>query len=423
VRFSPLNIWIFNHYAIAPAHVGGTRHYDLSKHLVEKGYKVTIFASSFNHFAKEEMVFNESKSHFKTEWIDGVKYVWINTPAYKGSIGRVKNILSYTLKSFKKAISDCHTDKPDIVIGSSVHPLAAIIGYLVSRKAKCKFYFEERDLWPQTFVDFGKISAGNPIAKALYKLESFLYQKADRIIVLFDKAKYYVESRGIDQRKVIYLPNGVNLSGYRQLNESVEIDQIFKGLERKFVIVYAGSHGIANHLDPIIELFSILKNNPEIHLVLVGDGDQKQEMIKRAEQNGISNLTFKDPISKSEIPYLLSKANMGIISIMDSPLYKWGFSMNKIYDYMAAGLPIIMIADPELIGPLRNQEGIHPYQELEAIKNLICKYKDSPELLKKEGATLRKYVEQHYSWGNLAVKLENTILEDCEGEIINEKIV
>lgn len=418
-----MNIWIFNHYAIAPAHVGGTRHFDLSKQLVEKGYKVTIFASSFNHFAKEEMVFNENKSHFKTEMINGVKYVWVNTPAYKGSIGRVKNMLSYTLKSFKKAITDCHKDKPDIVIGSSVHPLAAIIGYLVSRKAKCKFYFEERDLWPQTFVDFGKISARNPVAKVLYKLESFLYKKADRIIVLFDKAKYYVESRGIDQRKVMYLPNGVNLSRYLKVKGSAEIDQTFKGLEEKFVIVYAGSHGVANHLGPILELFAKLKSNPEIHLVLVGDGDQKQEMIKKAEQNRISNLTFIDPIPKSEIPYLLSKANMGIISIMNSPLYKWGFSMNKIYDYMAAGLPIIMIADPELIGTLKNQEGIHSSQDLEAIKNLICKYKNSPKLLEKEGGLLRKYVEQHYSWGNLASKLENTILEDCKKEIINEKIV
>jgi glycosyltransferase involved in cell wall biosynthesis len=345
----------------------------------------------------------------------GVRYVWVNTPAYDGSLGRVKNIMSYTLKSYKKAISECKAEKPDIVIGSSVHPLAAIIGYKIARKANCKFYFEERDLWPQTFIDFGKLSSGSPISKALYKLESFLYEKADRIIVLFDKAKDYVESRGIDHSKVIYLPNGVNLSRYKQLEESLEMDFAFKGLKDKFVIVYAGSHGVANHLEPVIQLFGLLKNHPEIHLVMVGDGALKKELARKAESEGIHNITFKDPVPKSEIPYLLSKAQMGIISIMDSPLYKWGFSMNKIYDYMAAGLPIIMIADPGLIGSLRNKPGIHASADLEKIVDVIKNYSSSPEALSLEGAYLKRYVEQHYSWRNLASKLETFILEDAKG--------
>ncbi|WP_409274507.1 glycosyltransferase family 4 protein [Neobacillus sp. SCS-31] len=410
-----MNIWIFNHYATAPTHVGGTRHYDLAKHLTDKGYNVTIFASSFNHFSKKEMVFKGEKSEYKSEMIDGVKYVWIHTPPYETISGRVKNIISYTWRSHKIGRAACSESKPDIVVGSSVHPLAAIVGYLISKKAGCKFYFEERDLWPQTFVDFGKLSPGNPVAVALYRLESFLYKKADRIIVLFDKAKYYIQARGINPNKVIYLPNGVDLSKYDQLEKSVEIDILFSKLKNKFVIVYAGSHGVANHLEPIIELFAKLKNNPDLHLLLVGNGPEKSRLMEKAEQEGIRNITFHDAIPKTEIPYLLSKAQMGILSIMDSPLYYWGFSMNKIYDYMAAGLPIIMITDPDLIGSLSNQTGIYANNDLDETARWLEGHYRNPKLLEREGSQLKKYAEQNYCWGKLADSLETFIVNDVSG--------
>lgn len=418
-----MNIWIFNHYATTPAHVGGTRHFDLAKHLSDKGHQVTIFASSFNHFSKKEMVFHNKEKHSEIEWINGIRYVWINTPAYNKSLGRVKNILSYTLKSYKIAMATCEEESPDIVIGSSVHPLAAIVGYLAAKKAKCKYYFEERDLWPQTFVDFGKISASNPLALVLYKLESFLYEKAERVIVLFDKAKHYVESRGVDAGKVIYLPNGVNLAKYEQLEPTLRVDEMFKGLENKFVVAYIGSHGVANHLDPVIDLFSKLREHPDIHLLLVGSGAKKQELMKRVQEEELSNVTFEDPLPKAQIPYLLSKAQMGIISILDTPLYKWGFSMNKIYDYMAAGLPIAMVANPDLAGPLRSVKGIYAQDQLEELQQVIVNTSRSAQMRREEGEFLQEYVRKHYSWEVLGDQLESVMLNDVEGVSRNEKAV
>lgn len=416
-----MNIWIFNHYATSPNHVGGTRHFDLAKNLCDKGHEVTIFASSFNHFSKKEMIFDETKGNYQIEIIDGVRFIWVNTPPYLSLLGRIRNILSYTLKSYHRAKQEI--ENPDVVIGSSVHPLAAIVGYLISKKTNSKFYFEERDLWPQTFVDFGKLSKRNPLVIILYKIENLLYQKANRIIVLFEKAKDYVVSRGISEEKVIYLPNGVDTSNYEQLKKSQNVDKLFHELDGKFVVVYTGSHGIANHLEPVIELFSRLRYNPHLHLLMVGDGPYKKELIKMAKIEELQNITFVDPLPKSEIPYLLSKANMSIISIMDSPLYKWGFSMNKIYDYMAAGLPILMITNPRTAGSLKEVNGIYVSENLEKFERVINNYYTNTDKLKIDSQLLVKYVKDRYSWRVLANKLDSYLCKDTKDDDIDETII
>jgi glycosyltransferase involved in cell wall biosynthesis len=418
-----MNIWIFNHYATAPSHAGGTRHFDLAKHLGDIGHQVTIFASSFNHFSKKEMVFTSGKSQSHEELIEGVRFVWIKTPPYRHSFGRVRNILSYSIKSYLKAISELRVEKADLVIGSSVHPLAAIVGYFIAKKNKSKFYFEERDLWPQTFVDFGKIAANHPAAVLLYKIEKLLYKKADRIIVLFENAVKYVESKGIDRDKIICLPNGVNLGAGKSTSAIVTnaIDRVLSRMDGKFTVVYTGSHGVANHLEPVIELFFLLKEHPDFHLLMVGEGAKKDSLINKARQNGMTNITFLDPVPKAAIPYLLSKADMGIISIMDSPLYKWGFSMNKLYDYMAARLPILVIANSELAGTLKDQSGIHVSADLKKMARVLQEYKSNPEKRMKAGVDMRRHVERNYSWRILAEQLNAYLAEDAFGKRSEKK--
>lgn len=415
-----MNIWIFNHYATAPSHVGGTRHYDLAKELVDRGYSVTIFASSFNHFSKKEMVFDTIKTSFHKEVIDGISYIWLKTPPYNNSLGRIKNILSYTLNSYLRAKKEVLIDNPDIIIGSSVHPLAAIVGYLMALKTKSKFYFEERDLWPQTFVDFQKISPKNPIAIILYRVERYLYEKADKIIVLFNKAPDYVRSRGIDSNKVIYLPNGVNYSNFLQMNEYEEIDNIFEPFKDKVVVVYAGSHGEANHLDSIINLFKQVSNE-KLHLLMIGDGPEKGRLIQKAQKYKLNNITFENAIPKEKIPYLLNKANIGIISVKDSPLYKWGFSMNKLFDYMAAELPIVMVTNPTLVGDLGEKKGIIVNNSLKELAQVLDTYANDPVKQKNDGVYLREYVQEKFSWSVLADHIEKAFIDDIRKVELNEK--
>lgn len=422
-----MNIWIFNHYARTPLQSAGTRHYELAKYLISKGCKVTIFASSFSNIQKKYLVDHENGSH-QVENVDGIRFVWLKTTAYHKNSTRILSFFSYynqSIKTVKKAFSN---EKVDVIIGSSVHPLAALAAYKISKQKNSKFYFEERDLWPQTFIDFGKISENHVVSKFLYRLEKFLYDKSDKIIVLFDRAVDYVKSKGIDEGKVIHIPNGVNINAFKQKKESKSVYEMFEEFEGKFTIIYTGSHGIANDLDKLIDLAEQVKlSDPEenIHFLSVGAGPLKNKLINKAAEKKLDNITFLDPIRKVDIPYLLSKADMSYISILDSPLYKWGFSMNKLYDYLAAGLPMIMHTNPKLVGEYNEIDGVFVSEDIGTLRDKILWLYNHQDEMPRYSAALKKHVESGYSWDILGNRIYKEMISDMklgDSEVTDPKI-
>lgn len=408
-----IKIWIFNHYAIAPGQSGGTRHYDLAKELVKQGFSVTIYASSFDYYSREELHFIDSKDQIKEEEYQGVRFIWLRTTPYKkNDWRRVLNMISYTYRAYRAARK--RKEQPDVIIGSLVHPLAALLGYILAKRVKCRFYFEERDLWPQTLVDLGKISEKNPVVWLLYQLEHFLYRKASRIIVLFKKAVNYVEQKGINSNKIIYLPNGVDLKRFDDYDQTLplELEQLFNQLEGKFIGIYIGSHGLANGLDGILDTAKIIRDNNELlHFLFVGDGPEKERLRQRKREEGLSNVSFLPPIAKEHIPSLLKKANIGLMSLSKAKVFQWGISSNKIFDYMAASLPIILLSDAEETPIEESGGGIkvaNSVEMAEAIQRLFAdKY-----LRDEMGGLARDYVMKYHSWEMLSQKFKKVLIED-----------
>lgn len=135
-----MNIWIFNHYAVGSNSSGFTRHYDFAKQLIKKGIKVTIFAASFNYQTKKEKILYD-KSWYKIENVNGVRFVWIKTLPYtKNNYKRVINMFEYSIKAY--FLKNKLKDTPTHVIGSLMHPFAAITGALVSKKRKQNSYLK-----------------------------------------------------------------------------------------------------------------------------------------------------------------------------------------------------------------------------------------------------------------------------------------
>lgn len=401
------NIWIFNHYVAAPGDFGITRHLDLGKQLAKQGHNVTIFASSFNHWERKEKKIYKRKQKTQIEYYEGVKIIWINTKSYeKNDLNRIFNMFSYwyVLRKYDYKVLN---EKPDVVVGSIMHHFAGWIAYKVAKMFNAKFVFEERDLWPESLVQLGGLSKKNPIVKVLDLYETFMYKKADKIIVLFDRAPIYVQNKGIERRKVLYLPNGVEVER-KEISSPLEIDNYKEKLKGKIILGYTGSHSRANNMHRLIELATLFKDEPKYLFVFVGEGSNKQELIKKSVELDLPNVLFLSPVSKKELQSVLKYFDYGIISLKDSPLYKWGFSLNKLYDYMLAELPIIM--DTTLEENLINQNSMgFTSNDLLVLKNKIIHISETK--YKKMSLNSKKYLLDNHDWKRLSERFEKEILE------------
>ncbi|MCT6923378.1 glycosyltransferase family 4 protein [Metasolibacillus sp.] len=406
-----MKIWILNHYAISPNFAGGTRHFDFAKELVNKGHEVTIFASSFNHFSRTETINYETNSYFKVVNEQGVNFVWIKTPAYFNSIKRIINMLAFSFKLNSCLKHRLITEKPDLIIGSSVHPLTPLVGLRVAKMNSIPFYFEERDLWPQTFVDFGKMTKKNILFRILLAIEKKLYRESDKIIFLFENAYRYAEQFDVKKDKIIYLPNGFDSRRVDNEGYNEKLNELLSQYLNKKLCVYVGSMGIANDVDKLVLLAEKMKYDKDYHFLFFGDGPLKEQLIQDIRDKNIENITFFDPVPKNDVLYILKQAHCGLLSIKNSPLYKWGMSMNKIYDYLSVGLPIITYTDLESLGEVESTGGIYKSSDIDNLRELVI------NINTEEREKIKIKAFEKFSWKMLT----QNFLKELESTDFNEK--
>lgn len=405
-------VWIFNHYAHGEDVPGGTRHYDLARELVKHGYQVTIFASNLQRAGHRETRLAPGE-RWKAEDVDNVRFVWIRTfPYQRNDWRRVLSMVSYMLRTWwlgrRLPKLSPSIEKPDVIIGSSVHLLAVLAACLVAKHHRARFIMEVRDLWPQTLIDMGEMSERNPVTKILQFLERFLYERAERIIVVAPSMGEYISDRGIRKEKIVWISNGVDLSRFK--------DSAARDLsDNRFKAMYLGAHGRANALDVLLDAAKVAQDqgHQEIEFILVGDGPEKPRLVERARELGLTNMRFRDPIPKTEVPKALGDATATLLVLHDLPLYRYGISLNKLFDYLAAGKPLIIAGDPVnnpvkqthcgLTVPPRNPEAL-----AEAIIELSRMPTEEREAMGRRG---REYVEKHHAIPVLAERLVQCIDE------------
>lgn len=323
-----MNIWIFNHHAQGPEIPGGTRHYDLARQLILHGHNVTIFAAGFHYtLLRETIEYNEKG--YKIESKDDVKFVWVKTfPYEKNNIKRMINILSYAWK-LNFLVPKLGIDKPDIIIGSTVHPFASLIASKFAKKYKVPFVFEIRDLWPQTFVDMGLWAKDSIKSKVFKYIEKITVNRSDKIIVLSPLTiDYLVIEYGYVENNILLLPNGIND------NFIIPISQKHGN---KINITYLGGIDKVHGLEFLIDLAFKLKGE-DIEFNVYGDGKERKNLENMVKEKELANVYFKGSVPKVRVPETLSEANLLFVST-SNVLYG---SENKLYEYMATGKPIVV---------------------------------------------------------------------------------
>ena len=341
-------IWILNHYATNMFFEGAGRHHSFAKYLTRMGYEVTIFCANVVHNREDVININDNSLFCDKEGQDGVNYTFIKTRPYTGNgLERIKNMFDYLInvkKVAKKKIQE--GIGPDIIIASSVHPLALVAGIQIGRKSNVPCICEIRDIWPLSLVEFGIIKEESLINIFLQKLELWTYRKADKIIFTMEGGQRYIADMGwsklIPNEKVLYLNNGVDLDLYNANKLNSFDDEDLDNNKKKFI--YAGSIGLTDKLDRLVEVAKKCQQEGlcDVQFLVYGSGSEKERLENLCISLELKNIVFKGRVSKDQIPYVLSKSYANVFFLENYRIYKYGISLNKLFEYLAAGKPIIV---------------------------------------------------------------------------------
>jgi len=402
-----MRIWLVNHYATPPTIAGGTRHYNFAKQLQERGHEVLIISANYNHFSHTFMQPKDKVGRLDMSF--GVPFVWLPVPAYKGNtIGRFWNMLVFAWQIYKNKLLRT-LPKPDVIIGSSPHLFAALSAEFLAKKFKKPFVLEIRDLWPESLVDLGRFTNRHPLIKLMKKIEIYLYRKSDRIISLLPNVNNYLSQYNINSNNICWLPNSVDFS-------MLPVDQVIDSANDKFIAMYAGAHGVANDLDTIIYAAKILQDKglgEKIEIQLIGQGPEKKRLIQLAALENIKIVKFLDAVPKKQIYSVLNKADAFLMLLKKSPVFRWGISPNKLFDYLSIGRPIIFGVETTFDPVKEAKAGVSinssdPEDLASAIYQLSLLPKAELSAMGKRG---KEYVLKHHDIIKLTDSLEKLLYE------------
>ena len=400
-------VLIVNQFACLPEESSGTRHYSLSKYFSKYNWKAFIIAGSIEHSTSKQRLRKNQK--IKLKIIDNVTFFLIKLKKHKSSSlkFRIFNMIIFFIKLISTKF-DKYIEKPDVIIGSTISPLAALGALIISWRYRVPFIYEVRDLWPETLIEMNVIKRKSLISFLIDLLDIFLAKRSFKTICLMPGGPKYYMKKGISKDKLIWIPNGVE--------EDKKFIYEEKITSSKFKIIYLGSHGPSNALKTIIYAASYLKNKGInlnlFEIKLIGDGPLKDEMKNLTKLLKLSNIVFEDSVPKSQVQEKLKTADALVLTMNNIPkLYQYGISFNKIFDYLYSGRPILMTSCATNNYIEISKSGlISPAEDYKILgKNILKMMEYSNSQRNIMGLRGREYVLKNFLYKNLSEQLVNTL--------------
>ena len=338
-----MRILYVNHYAGSLTHGMEFRPYYLAKEWEKMGHETRILAASFSHLRKKNPIVEHQ---LQIDTIDGIEYQWVKTKKYEGNgINRALNMAEFVKTIWLRASSIVKDFKPDVIISSSCYPLDTYATQKMAKKSGALLIHEVHDMWPITPIELYGMSPKNPFIVAIQMAENSFCKNADLVVSILSHSKEYLIQHGMKPEHFFHIPNGINISDWDMqdtLDSNIvsKIDQAHS--EGRFVISFFGSHTKAYGLDTMLDALTLIDPH-KIYMVFVGNGNYKNELIDKAKllKLDLSSYGFFDPIPKSQIPSLIEKSDASYVGAVRSKIFRFGIGMNKLYDAMMGGRPIV----------------------------------------------------------------------------------
>lgn len=393
-----MRILLLHQYFLEEDDPGGSRWNEITKTWTSQGHEVTVIAGMMHYTGSEKRAEYKSKYFVKKKQGNVTVHRTHVSEAYnKGFIGRLWGYFSFMFSSFWAGIFHME-GKYDAVIVTSPPLFVGGSGYLISRLKRIPMIFEIRDLWPESAIDTGVLT-NKLVIKLAYWFENFIYKKA-RLINVLTPAFYKTlnEKKGVNKNKLIMIPNAADFSLSEEILATFNREDFRKehDLENHFVITYVGAHGVANHLDQILDSGKKLEDTNVLFL-LIGQGMEKERLIEKSKKIKNTNVRFLDPVPKKEVFKYILASEMGASVLKKVDTFKTVYS-NKSFDYFSCKKPILMAIDGvsrELIEAAKAGVYVEP-ENADEYNKAIREYLSDELRLKKEGENGYKYAKNNF---------------------------
>ena len=373
---------------------------ELSRHWARMGHDVTVLTGFPNH--PTGIVPEDWRSRFRrlhsVETVDGVRIVrtWLWPLPNRKAHERIRNYASFCISA---AISGVALNKPDVVIATSPQLLCALAGWWLSWWKRVPFVFEVRDLWPESLAAVGAGSSGGLLHRTLGAIAGFLYQRASRIVVVSPAFKdHLMRYWNVPEEKIATVENGVETDNFRLDPAAAKVRQELN-VDDRFLICYIGTMGNAHGLETLIAAAEELQDAlPRAVFLLIGEGAEKDQLVKLAAARGLSNVRFLGQQPRERIPACVSAADLCLVMLKKTELFKTVIP-TKLLEYMACQRPVIVAVDGQA-RQIVEAAGAGVFVEPEDSKALVEAIRDlssRPEEMRRMGTSGRQHILNNFS--------------------------
>ena len=388
-----MNILLIHQFFLEKDDPGGSRFNEMTKVWIQEGHRVTVLAGMVNYVTGKTP---DKYVHLKyqlSEYEPGLSVLrCFVSPDYNTNfVGRLWAYFSFVWYGFFGGVTKLRPQKFDVIIATSPPLFIGLLAWMISKVKRVPYVFEVRDLWPESAIETGVLK-NKFIIRLSFWLEKFIYKRALLVNVLTPAfGEKLRNKKQVPPEKIIYIPNAADFALSDSVLTTFDRDSFRRTMkwEDKFVIIYVGAHGVANHLIQLVEVAENI-NDAKILFVLVGDGMQKQSLVEAVQKKKLTNVEFVGSVPKHEIFAYILASDVGLSMLKKLDTFKTIFS-NKTFDYMACKKPVLVAIDG-ISRKLVEDARCGLYAEPENSKDII----DKINILKKDPEALRTMGENGF---------------------------
>lgn len=335
---------------------------------------------------------------------------WIYATPNRGIAKRTLSFLSFAASSVLMGAASKEVRDADVVVATSPQFFCAVAGWALARIVGVPFVLEIRDLWPQCIVELGVLPEQHPATKVLETIEQFLYRQAALLVSVTDSYTEVWRGQGHDPAKMRVIKNGVDLLRFVPGEREGPLRERL-GLSGKFVVSYVGTHGMSQSLQTLLDAAAVLAEDPDVHLLLVGEGAEKADLVAQARARGLTNITFLGQQPRETIPQFIHASDLVAVVLKRMALFERVIP-SKIFEIMGCERPVLLAVRGEARKIVEEAGAgfLAEPEDVEGIVGQIRAAKRDPELARRKGRAGRRFVEAHFDRKRLAQRFLDDLL-------------